>query len=435
MRMRKLGQGQSVTFLASDDVIRLVVEATGCQAREIKSKQILIWTMKETWKQLQGNLPTYVVQGHSFVRRQAAWNKLEEGHISHQQLAELLCETESRGLEKLYGPIMDDEYSWIREYHSPTATSEISREIYQLCNDFKSFSLASSSLNEEMEIELIHERELERVIERPPPAVAVEHTIHPDLSKFIKSGQLPGESDAFHYVTRALQRTSIPIPKGLHHVLDCFFVTLDFSRTVEITSPVYNGSMDDFIRAVEWVVVPNVPNPSFAVALSPYEANWFFKTIKDLSFVRLYLFSPRKSLHMRTFEDFSHFILPSQIPAPTFPRHLAHQINIFSGSIFLRDLKTYRDVCTILGLHFDRIEADDSSALADTKSTVVDSTYFVVDAEMRSHLGMSNEGFLETPVPFLTKLLVTRRHGQGLGPSHMGKLLQGMKLTEEDFVS
>jgi hypothetical protein len=435
MRMRKLGQGQSVTFLASDDVVRLVMEATGCQAHEIKSKHILIWTMKETWKQLQGNLPTYVVQGHSFVRRQAAWDELENGHISHQQLAEILCETESRSLENLYGPATDDEYSWIREYHCPNAVSEISQAIYQLCSDFRSFSLTSASLNEEMEIELIHERELERVIERPPPAAPAAHSIHPDLNAFIRSGQLPQNSHLFHRTTRALRNTSIPIPNGLPYVLNRLLVTLDFCHTIHFSSPVHSSSMDDFIRPVEWIVVPNVPEPSFAVVLSPFEANHFFKIIKNLRSVQLHLFSPRKSLHMRTFEDFDRFILPSHVSAPVFPRRLAHQVNIFSGSIFLQDLQTYRDVCRILGLHFDRIEADDSSTPANSRPTVIDSTYFVVDPATRTRLGMSNEGFLETPVPFLMKLLVTRRHGQGLGPSHMGKLLRGVRLTEEDFIS
>jgi hypothetical protein len=434
MRMRRLGQGQRVSFLASNDVVRLVMEATGCQAHEIKSKHVLIWTIKETWKQLQENLPIYVVQGHSFVRRQTAWVEHEAGRLSHQQLAEILCETESRSLEKLYGPVTEDGHSWVREYHSPDAASEISRAIYQLCNDFRSFSLTSASMNEEIELELVHERELERVIERPPPAAPAAHRIHPDLTAFIRSGELPQNSDAFHHITRALQNTSIPIPSGLCHVLNDLFVTLDFCRTIQPLSPVRN-SMDDFIRPVEWIIVPNVPEPSFAVALSSFEANALFNNIKSEQRVRLYLFSHRKSSHMRTFEDFDHFILPSQVPAPIFPRGLAHQINIFSGSVFLRDLQTYRDVCRLLGLHFDRIEASDSFTPANARPTVIDSTYFVTDPATRAGLGMNNQGLLETPVPFLMRLLVTRRHGQGLGPSHMGKLLQGVRLTEEDFIS
>ncbi|PVF94235.1 hypothetical protein CPB86DRAFT_53491 [Serendipita vermifera] len=431
MRMRKLGQGQSVIFLVSDEVLRLIGEATGCQARAIKSKEVLIWAIKETWRQLQINLPTYVVQGHSFVRRQAAWTERQTEEISHQQLAERLCETESRSLEKLYGPLTDNDHAWIREFHAPNAVSEISRAIFQLCNDFRGFSLIDARLNEEMEIELVHERELERVVKRPPPATAAEHIIHPQVESFIRSGEFPSQSQGIRHITHALQYTSIPVPRGLRDVFNRLFVTADFCSTIQLSSPVYNGSMDDFMRPVEWLVVPNTPNPSFAVAVSSFEANLFFKIINNRQRVRMYLFSPRQSLSMRSFERFDHFILPSQVPAPAFPRHLTHQINIFSGSIFLHDLQTYREVCTVLGLHFDRIEADTSSTPV---NTIIDSTYFVVDPATRSHLRMSNQGFLESPVPFLKKLLILRRHGQGLGPSHMGKLLQGIKLTEEDFV-
>ncbi|PVF91591.1 hypothetical protein CPB86DRAFT_677645, partial [Serendipita vermifera] len=73
MRMRKLGHGQSVTFLASSEVIPLIAEAAQCDPEDVDSKHVLIWTIKETWKQLQANLPAYVLQGHSFVRREEAW--------------------------------------------------------------------------------------------------------------------------------------------------------------------------------------------------------------------------------------------------------------------------------------------------------------------------------------------------------------------------
>ncbi|PVF94232.1 hypothetical protein CPB86DRAFT_789280 [Serendipita vermifera] len=42
-------------------------------------------------------------------------------------------------------------------------------------------------------------------------------------------------------------------------------------------------------------------------------------------------------------------------------------------------------------------------------------------------------GFEESPVSFFKKLLVLRRHGRNPGSSHMGKLLQGVKLQESDF--
>jgi hypothetical protein len=433
MRMRKLGHGQNITFLASDEVIHLIVEATGCAVQDITSMQVLMWTIQETWKQLQTSLPAYVVQGHSFVRREKEWTKFAEGRLTPQQLATNLCETESRRLEEMYGPDAQREYLWIHEYHSPNAQSEISRAIYKLCRGFETFSMVDAGLHEEKEVELIHEREVERVVERPPPVMAAEHTLHPDIAHFIRTGQIPQPSDAFAMAAEALRYTSIPIPRGIQNILSNLLVTKDFCWTIQL-NPSSTASMDYFIRPVEWLVVANVPSPLWVVALSPFEVNALFKTIKELQNVRLYPFSSRNSLQMKSFESFDRYILPSQAPPPAFPYHLVHQINIFAGSIFLRDFQTYKDVCKLLGLHFDKIEPDTSSNLSDTSNVVIDSTYFVIDPAKRARLGMNDIGFEESPVPFLTKLLTTRRHGQGLGPSHMGKLLQGVKLQEDEFV-
>ncbi|PVF91588.1 hypothetical protein CPB86DRAFT_719160, partial [Serendipita vermifera] len=211
--------------------------------------------------------------------------------------------------------------------------------------------------------------------------------------------------------------------------------TQDFYRTIQLSYSPSQGSMDDFIRPVDWLVAPAVDNPPYVVALSPFEVNELFPIIKSSKAVRLHFFSPRNNLSMRSFEDFDTFILPSQIPPLSLPRSLVHQINMFSGSIFLRDHETYRDVCKMLGLHFDKLDPQILETSRSTENDVMDSTYFVLDPTTRTQLGMGEVGFQESPVPFLKMLLVIRRHGQTLGPSHMGKMLHGSKLNEDDFVN
>lgn len=136
---------------------------------------------------------------------------------------------------------------------------------------------------------------------------------------------------------------------------------------------------------------------------------------------------------MKPFDIFDSFYLPSQTSKPIVPRHFIYQINLFSGTIFIRDYQTYQDLCKVLKLHFDRLETKPSSGDGIVIRDVVDLTFFVFDSSTRVELGMDQAGFKESPVPFLRKLLTIRRHGQGLGPSHMGKLVHGMKLNEEDF--
>jgi hypothetical protein len=439
MRMRKLGHGQNVIFLASNEVTTLIAEATNCNPEHITSKQVLVWTIKETWKQLQGNLPAYVVQGHSFARREVAWKSLEDERISYQKLAECLCEQESRTLKELYGPDVGNEHAWIDEYHRPDASNDISRAIYQRCGSFRSFSMSDSNVNEEKEVELIHEKEVERVVERPPTATAARHYLHKPVEKFVNSGEIPPSSGFFHKIGSALLHTSIPIPMGLQDAFANLFVTQDFCRTVE-TPPLSlsftlssNGMMDNFMRPVEWLVVPNISQPSYVVAFSPFEVNELFTQIKNLGKVRLHPFAAHTTLSMRAFDTFNSFALPSLMIDSFLPPSLIHQINMFSGSIFIRDYQTYQHLCRFLKLHFDRIETKISSTNDLTIRDVIDSTFFVFEASTRLQLHMEEDGFKTSPVPFLRKLLTTRRHGQGLGPSHMGKLLHGVKLKDEDF--
>ncbi|PVF94398.1 hypothetical protein CPB86DRAFT_818033 [Serendipita vermifera] len=430
MRMRKLGQGQSVTFLASDEVIHLIADAAGCTIHNVTSKEVLLWTIKETWKQLQSNLPAYMVQGHSFVRREAKWKDFRGGIITPLQLSKALCEQESRSLAELYGPGANNEHSWIWQYHSPNSNSEVSREIYQRCREFDTFSLGDANLYEEKEVELVHEKETERVVERTQAATPAPHQLHKDLIQFVSTGWIPLNSQVFRTVDRALQRTSLRTPRGLQEAMGDILVTEDFCRTIQV-SPYSStaGAMDNFLRPVEWILIPSTSH-AFVVALSPFEANELFNHIKASRNVQLYVFSPRNNLSMETFEDFDSFILPSQTEPPTLPPHLVHQINLFSGSIFIRDYQTYSDICHLLRLYFDKLDSEGSSNSPD----VIDSTFFVVDPGTRYRLGMDDPGFEESPVLFLRNLLIMRRHGQGLGPSHMGKLLQGVKLKEEDFI-
>jgi hypothetical protein len=135
---------------------------------------------------------------------------------------------------------------------------------------------------------------------------------------------------------------------------------------------------------------------------------------------------------MRPFDTFDAFYLPNRSSSRALPAKLVRQINLFSRYIFLRDYRAYRDLCKVLGLYFDLLDSPASSTASSTAHDVIDSTYFVVDRDTRRRLKMNIDGFQESPVPFLKKLLVLRRHGQPLGPSHMGQLLHGLKLSKED---
>jgi hypothetical protein len=427
--MRKLGQGQSVVFIAPDDVLSLIMATAGCTANEVTSKQVLLWATKETRKQIRENALGYVIQGYNFVRREAAWNEFADGTITHGELAKRLCEPEARSVLDLYGPSANEELSWIREYHSPQATNRTSQSIYQICQKYGVHPIADTNLYEEKEIELSHEKEVERVLERPPPAKPEKHYLHPDLKLFVTTGIVPRLSQAFLKVEAALENTSVRLPPGLQSAMANVFVTKDFTRTIQIPNLSSDSAMDDFIRAVEWLVVPNTSCPSFLVIFSPFEVNHLYETIKNSHNVRLYLYASQSTLSMKTFQNLGPVVPCRRSSYLALPPHLLRQVDLFAGSIFLKDYQTYKEVCKHIRVQFDAPHSGQTTENPLALDESADSTTSTLSVERQAHLRMNRNSF----VSFLRRLLTLRLHGREIALSHMDRLLKGEDLREDDF--
>jgi hypothetical protein len=430
--MRKLGNGHSLVFLASDEVTTLIEEANRCHIDEISSKEVLIWTIRETWKQLQSQLTTFAEQGVTFLQREAAWNQMSENMITARELAELNCEPHAYTVAELYGPASSTKPEWLRQLQSLAVDNSMAQKILDRIEEFDLPSLSFGKETEDMEVELMHETEVQWSTERPPEAIPAKHKKNEAVNELLVTGNRPNISSGIGRADCALLGTSLKLPAGFQQVFEHLYVTEDFCRTIESPEVRGDGYMDEFLRPLEWLITPNVPNPQFIVALSPFEVNENYELIRNSTKVRLHCFAPRYMQSMRTFEDLKSFSLPSQ-PAPiAIPQELAHLINLYSGSLFIRDYQAYQHLCILLRLSFDPAGVEQFGTTSGG-NRIIDASFFVLDQGTRSRLGMTGHGFEESPVSCLKKLFVLRRHGRGLGLSHMGKLLHGVKLQESDF--
>jgi hypothetical protein len=439
MRMRRLGDVHKLLFIASEEVVRLIVDAVGCLAADITSMEVVLWTMRESWRQAQADLPAWVQQGKSFMKREMAWQGLldyiphsdssrknKKQKSSKQQsvtwngnIQSNFCEPEARTLDALYGVSNDLERDLV---HGIDTTHEIGRLIGERCEEFGTLSIYDTTILEEMEVELMHEKEMEREVEVVPSSRPAVHAIHPDVLSFIDTGSIPLWTSGLLHIRQAFANLSIRIPEGIDQVFSNMRVTQDFCNTVMLQGP--GGNKDHFLRPVEWVVTGTGPVTTSVVAFSPYEVNELLPQLKTSKAVRLHIFAPRGNLFMQPFEDLDRFVLPSNPPATPLPRALALQLNLFSGSLYLRDYKTYKDMCLTLRLHFDDLPPH----LANPD--IIDLSCYVKDSSARLELGMAEPGFSSTPIPFFRKILVLRRYGQNLGPSHMGRILYGSALQK-----
>jgi hypothetical protein len=420
--MRKLGHGHTLVFLATEEVIGLIQNAVDRPGESPTAFDVMVWTIRETWRQLQANVPAWAMQGMSFLRRDTGWRHISTTNTTDREVKNLFCEREAKSLLDLYDCTGGSEATWFSE---DLKEEKIAKDIVKRCKDFGSISTRGGAIHEEMEIELIHEEEVERDVERPPTADPETHSVHEHVKSFVLSGVLSHGSSAFLSVRRALAVTSLDIPAGTDTVFETILVTEDFYRTIKLQSRPRPGDMDQFLRPVEWLVTSRVDQAPLIVAFSPYEVNQLLPHFRTSQHVRLHVFSAHSNLSVHSLEDLNFFMLPYGPPVFTLPRSMALQVGLFSGSLYLRDKETYQEVCAVLRLCFDPLP----DHLA--KPEIITSSYFVKSENARRELKMLGPGFEANPLPFLRELLKMRRHGRSLGPSHMGKLLNGIKIFED----
>jgi hypothetical protein len=388
MRLRKLGERHSLAFFAPPEVgdsIRTMRQYSG--DRRLDSSDVLLWTLAETRRQLQANLPVWAAQGRNFARRDAAWREFEAQEMNAAALSKVLREPESRSLEELYDTPAQPSNSL--EEHALDSEDLMAR-INERCSRYKISSSAASQLQEEQERELAHEKQEERQVERPPPAKAARHSLSPDVTQFVATGVVPHVSSAFVSLSACLKFTGIGRPTHWDRDHD-IIATTDFARTIELPLE-SDGAMIDFLRSVRWILSSTSASRRQLVLISPFEANLLDGDVRRSRKVSMHLYAPRTSLVMRPFDDLEFLAIPDADDYPALPLVTRHELNLFSGQLFLGSYEDYCQVKKLLSQGRDGISAE-----------------------------------------MLKALLACRRKGQGYLRAHMGQILRGRALEERDF--
>ncbi|KAG9309918.1 hypothetical protein JVU11DRAFT_9950 [Chiua virens] len=201
MRMRKLGHGHSVMFFAPPDVDRTIRAVTGKKDPAIQVTTADVLSLSNAWLQPEG-----------------------------------------KSLVELYGPSNTDD--------SSSTLSALDPGIRQRCEALGVLSFPSAQLDEEQEREVNREREREREVELPPEAEPAEHSIHPDVETFVKTGIIPPlhSGSAFQPVFTSLKKSTAATRDA--DVWSPFILaTTDFCRTIKPEST--HGTMDQYLRPVQ----------------------------------------------------------------------------------------------------------------------------------------------------------------------------------------
>ena len=417
--MRKLGSTHSVCFLVSTEVAGYITAAARVAKHQMASEHVLKWTMQETIAQLCTYTPLWAHQGCNFDDRNRAWQRYREESAFAEEFVCILKDKESYSLEELYG--VNERVA------TGNQESQLKTWIQDQCKKFSAGSTHDAKMREEQEREVSQEKEEQRQIERPPPAVASRHTLHEDVRTLVSTGSIPSTVTGIIPACECLLKTTLKPFAGrlgttaFHHIS----VTEDFARTIGDRSS--TNDLDDFLRPVQWVLSSR-KQPQL-VLLSPFEANALVDQIRRSPVVTLHVYSPRTSRNMRSFEDLQSFMLPPRDPAPVIPSNIVNELNLFAGQLYFASRLAYEETCEMLGLYLK--DAPDNVNLP---PDAIDTTRFVRSPNARRALGIEHAQFADNPVAFLRKLTELRRKGQGFLPTHLGQVLHSREIPDEEFL-
>ncbi|KAH8834406.1 hypothetical protein DL96DRAFT_1491613 [Flagelloscypha sp. PMI_526] len=418
MRLRQLAASQRIIFFCPAEVCSKVSQSSGkLPSSQLSLLDVVTWTIFETCNELQTNMPLWRQQGLNYIARKTAWDGYQNRSLTADEAASVFREPEAQSLETLYGVARNPKPSAVPLDHPDFIA------IQQKCQNFDiSVTRESTSMMEEQERELAHEKETEREVQRPPAAPPFTHSLDRAVYTFLHTGKA---STSWSTLAECLQRTLFfaDIPDGLltsRRIL----ATKDFRDTIQLACKTSDG-VDDFIRPVRWLLSSS--NSDVLVLISPFEANILVPEVRQSTTGFLHLYSPRDMRNTETLEALDFLTLPRKRPS-AIPQQSIHELNLFAGQLFFTNEATYHDVCQLLGLYLP-------SNIPDACKGKVDSDGFVADSDARRILKLDECKLKESPIPFLQQLIAARRKGQGFTMTHVGKMVYGRHLDKDEFVN
>jgi hypothetical protein len=304
MRMRKLGNGQSVVFCIPEEIQAKILECTSkATATDINVSDVMAWTIKETCEDLSRCMPLWASQGQRYEKHK----NLLRGVATTQGEAHGFLEDEAQTLDSRFRP---RPRSSVAKNQILDESNESLQRITQRCRDFGMTTSSSTALQEEQERELAPEVEEERQIERPAPAEPEQHTLDNDLKQLVDKGTFVKNSRTFIPAFRALEDVSAARSFAIDQFPTDLMVTQDYIRNVKRPSRLPSKSFvsDPYHKPVQWVlsVVTSRSSPrgkaqenlKKAVALviiSPFEADQLLERIRISSYATLHIYAARSN--------------------------------------------------------------------------------------------------------------------------------------------
>ncbi|KAM3510728.1 hypothetical protein MY11210_005654 [Beauveria gryllotalpidicola] len=371
MRMRNLGNGQTLVFYVSFEIensIRSLLRLSDEQPLTIDC--IIQWSILQTQASITRQIPHWAKQGRRHGEQAEAWECLQFG---------------------------------------------ISKS-------------SSGDIDETCEREVAPEVEDEKQVSKPPKPAAMKDSHNKALDKFIEKGEIDDEHPGLEWAFGSLRRTTLggmlkklEFPRALR-------VTRDFAEAVDTHDPT-----DAYQHHVAYVLhikplVARHGDPAAVVIITQYDLENHWSAIEKSKMVDLHLYNAKVT--PATARRVGHIYPLNLACSFKHPTTTRIALDLFAGQLYFGSYHEYIEVSSFLGLaYFD----DTNGIEVDPDGFIPSHERHKIPAWHR-HANQYWDTFDVSPVPFLKKFLGTvRSHGAGIEHTHMGRILDGERLGSNDF--
>ena len=434
MRMRKLGQGQSVVFCVPSEIkTKILARAKKDDDVKITICDVLNWAISETFDDLRRSMPLWAIHGRRYQTQKALYG--HEGACLSKEQAEKFLEPNCASLEDRYRPPAHEDVFTALVKHVQSDSDSITAH----CQRFHKSELPAAELQEEQERELCPESEQERQVEKTPSIDPAKHHLHPDLISFVTTGIVVAGSPAYQPAFASLRTTRAAAGFDVSGFPPGLMVTKDFASTVQMPGKAGKGT-DLWQRGVQWVLTSSNQEAgrdgrfvNKMIIISPFEAQELLPQIEESATATLHLYGPRLNLDFPALDALDLYSVPAPRLKRHIPRGLVLQLNLFAGQLYFNSFREYTNFCDFLGLAWKQLDRD-----GDLRLTL---DGFVLN---RDGVGAGCQGvpsslsprcrFRESPVAFLRRFLTSVRcNGAAIDKTHVGAVLEGRTFRSSDF--
>ncbi|GAB0134712.1 hypothetical protein EsDP_00003070 [Epichloe bromicola] len=418
MRMRLLGEGQTVTFCIPAEIQGQMTTSAG----DITLLDIGRWVIQQTWKETRQHMTLWEKQGYEFQRQSKLWEQIHEANDMDVKMRHLrtLKQDNTETIEDLYRP-RDAVPKTKTEMLEPIDPIAKRRHDFGvgIVNNFN----GCEERQQEQELEVQAQAQEQRNVAQAPAETPAKHELHDDVRSFVENGILRpprGQKGGIFAAFATLSDTTAGSLSDFQYA-SSLKVSSGFATTIKRGG---TGKLDAYKREVQFILTTADRDGIInnMLLISPLEAEDLYEMIIDSSSVALHVYAPRQNSRHAPIDHLQLYVVPERAAARRrIPVHLQIELNLFAGQLYFDTFKEYVNVCEYLGLAWN-----DSFKTADMDGFIPRGPS---TRPIPHRLNAQS-----SPLPFL-KLLMTniRNYGSNIDKTHMGRMLDGEFLTEKDF--